>query len=62
MSCVTMITICSLIVCFRLTVLVIILESRHLSEYPAHDEKDDDVHDQHPVLKEFFWLNLMLEY
>ena len=48
--------------CFSLTVLVIILESRHLSEYPAHDGKDDDVHDQHPVLKEYLWLNLMLTY
>ena len=45
--------------CFSLTVLVIILESRHLSEYPAHDE-EDDVHEKHPVLKAYFCLNLPL--
>ena len=45
--------------CFRLTVLVIILESRHLSEYPAHDE-EDDVHEKHPVLKAYFCLNVPL--
>ena len=43
----------------RLTVLVIILESRHLSEYPAHDE-EDDVHEKHPVLKAYFCLKLPL--
>ena len=42
-----------------MTVLVIILESRHLSEYPAHDE-EDDVHEKHPVLKAYYCLNLPL--
>jgi hypothetical protein len=34
---------------FSLTLLVIILESRHLS---ATSSEDEDVHDHHPVLKE----------